>query len=117
MSGDRFIERAKELVDRPEFYDAVFEVARDEKMWREAVANPDAFLAERIRHIPEDMVVRPIRDWVPGKPGPDWQPYTIRLTMCRTVVVRDPETRKLQKETFCRGFEVTPNPVPGGPRG
>ena len=44
------------------------------------------------------------------------EPFTIRLTMCRTVWVRGMDGRYRQEEV-CRGFEIVPRQVPGGPHG
>jgi hypothetical protein len=74
-------------------------------------------LAERGIEIPDGLDVLP---WGPGQtigmPGPDWQPFEIRLTRCRTVWIRDKDG-KLKSETVCLGIEIVPNQIPGGPRG
>jgi hypothetical protein len=52
-------------------------------------------------------------------PVPEWEFFVLRLFDCRTYWVwrRDPKTGelKLSQEQFCWGYEIVPNPVPGGP--
>jgi hypothetical protein len=95
---------------------ALGDVARDEDLWEQANQDTGAFLAERGVKMPIDVTVRPIPWPGFGKPGPEWEPFTIRLTMCRTVWVRSMDGRYRQEEV-CRGFEIVPRQVPGGPHG
>ncbi|KGJ71990.1 hypothetical protein GY21_18425 [Cryobacterium roopkundense] len=47
-----------------------------------------------------------------GKPTPDYVPFEIRLSRCRTVVVRDADTGRPKTETVCFGIEVVPAHAP-----
>jgi len=49
-------------------------------------------------------------------PGPDFEPFQIRFSRCRTYVVRDKRTGKLTTETVCFGIEIVPTKIPGGPK-
>ena len=49
-------------------------------------------------------------------PGPDFEPFQIRFSRCRTCVVRDKRTGKLTTETVCFGIEIVPTKIPGGPK-
>jgi hypothetical protein len=95
---------------------ALGDVARDDDLWVQANQDVDAFLAKRGLVVPDRLRVKPIPWRGFGTPSPEWEPFTIRLTMCRRVWIRD-ENGKYREEQICRGFEVVPNPVPGGPRG
>ena len=54
-----------------------------------------------------------------GRPVPDWQFVTIRLTRCRTVVVAthddDGKITGYEEVEVCFGFEIVQHPLPGGP--
>ncbi|KFF58839.1 hypothetical protein JF66_15525 [Cryobacterium sp. MLB-32] len=47
-----------------------------------------------------------------GKPTPDFTPFEIRLTRCRTILVRNPDTGLPQMETVCFGIEIVPTKGP-----
>jgi hypothetical protein len=110
------MDRAAEVAASGPMLTALGDVARDEDLWAQANRDPEAFLTERGLKLPDDLTVKPIPWPRFGKPGPEWEPFTIRLTMCRTVWIRGRDGRYRQEE-FCRGFEVIRNPVPGGPHG
>jgi hypothetical protein len=95
---------------------ALGDVARDERFWEQANKDLDGFLEERGIEVPDGLSVRPIAWPELGRPGPDWEPFTIRLTVCRRVWVRG-DDGMIREETFCRGFDVIRHPVPDGPRG
>lgn len=46
-----------------------------------------------------------------GRPAPDWEPFSIRLTNCRTYVVTEDGQPKRQ-ETVCWGIEIIRNKPP-----
>jgi len=50
------------------------------------------------------------------KPSPEWEQFTIRLTICKKVWIRSTDGRYRQEEV-CRGFEIVPRQVLGGPHG
>ena len=64
--------------------------------------------------VPEGLDVRVIGF---AKPGPDWVPFTIRMTGCRSYWVRRKGEYEYEQVEICRGIEIVPNPVPGGPCG
>ena len=92
------------------------EVARDRQTWEAAHRDPEAFLRERGIKVPKGLQMKPI-PW-PGlsKPTPEWMPFTIRLTDCRQIVFFA-EGEGWKVEEVCFGWEITPNPIPGGPIG
>jgi hypothetical protein len=113
----RQMDRAREIVSDGRFPEAVLAVATSDDDWGEATADARRFLARRGIELPEGLTVRTIPWPGAGRPTPDWDPFVVQLTMCRTVWVRDPETHMLRREQICRGFEIVPNPLPGGPIG
>ena len=46
-----------------------------------------------------------------GRPVPDWEAFSIRLTKCRTYWVTEPG-KKPRRETVCWGFEIVRNKLP-----
>jgi hypothetical protein len=78
---------------------------------------PADTLAEFGIELPDELELVPLGTGSLGKPGPDFTPFEIRFSRCRTVVVRDRETGRLKTETVCFGFEIVPKLPPGGPIG
>ncbi len=86
---------------------------------KQALARPESFLKRQGIDLPPGLTVQfgPQLKSKLARPTPDWFPFSIRLTRCRTVWIRDPVTQRLRQETVCFGIEITPSPVPGGPIG
>lgn len=86
---------------------------------RQALAGPEKFLKRQGIDLPQSLTVKFGAQLKPKleRPTPDWFPFSIRLTRCRTFWIRDPKTNRLRQETVCFGIEIMPNPVPGGPIG
>lgn len=112
----RLIDQAAAVAASLPMLTALGDVAREEDLWAQANRDPDAFLAERGLTIPGELMVKPIPWPGFGRPSPEWEPFTIRLTMCRTVWIRGADGR-YREEDVCRGFAIVPHQVPGGPRG
>jgi hypothetical protein len=74
-------------------------------------------LAEFGVKLPKGLDIVPLGGGYLGKPGPDFEPFGIRFSRCKTVVVRDPKTGRLRTEAVCFGIEIVPRRVPGGPIG
>jgi len=108
----RLHDRAVELLASPQLAEAVNRLLTDDDWARELSGHPAP--GEQLGlDVPDGLDVRVVGF---GKPGPDWVPFTLRLTGCRHYWVRD-RKGEIRKEEFCRGFEIVPNPVPGGPWG
>ncbi|MDQ3177744.1 MAG: hypothetical protein M3Q72_09395 [Actinomycetota bacterium] len=107
-------EAAIGLSQDPALHRAFGELLGEPRLAAKAARDPEAFLAGYDIRVPDGLVVS-----LTGfdKPGPDWVPFTIRLTNCRTYRRRDVQTGKLEEAEVCFGLEITPNPVPGGPWG
>jgi len=91
----------------------------DEKLRRQAEEDPARLLREHGLELPPELVIRFTRrtEVKVTRPTPDWTPFTIRLTNCRTYWVSDEPGEPPREQTVCFGFELGPNPVPGGPIG
>jgi hypothetical protein len=50
-----------------------------------------------------------------GRPVPDYEFFTIRLTRCRTWCVKKKDGPGYEKVEVCFGWEIIPNPLPHGP--
>lgn len=94
--------------------------------WENAMADPSAWLAGQGLEVPEGYsavitkdisIPRPVDPATLGMPGPDWLPYNIRFTHCRTywVPVRDEQGKLIEyrEETICFGIEFLYNRQPG----
>ena len=90
----------------------------DPQVGRRFAEEPEVVLKEFGIDLPEPLDLVPLGLGRPlGKPTPDFTPFEIRLSRCRTVVVRDPDTGMLKTETVCFGIDIIPKFLPGGPRG
>jgi hypothetical protein len=76
---------------------------------------PRETLAEFGIKPPEGLDVLPLGTGQLGKPGPGFEPFEIRFSRCKTVVVRDDKTGRLSTETVCFGIEIVPTVIHGGP--
>jgi hypothetical protein len=113
---EHFVEQATAVGASLPMLTALGDVARDEDLWTLANRDTGAFFAERGLELPDGLRVKPIAWPGFGKPSPEWEPFTIRVTLCQRVWIRG-EDGRLREEEFCRGFEVVQSPIPGGPVG
>ena len=109
-------EQASRLAGSPELMEAFREATRDRKLWEEASRDPAGFLRERGVEVPKGLEVILLTDPMRERPAPDFEFFTIRLFNCRTYWVKK-EGAGYEKVQVCWGFEIVPNPVPGGPIG
>jgi hypothetical protein len=116
---DPAVAAAEGLVSHPDVAAMLEQLVADKALQKQALARPEAFLARQGVELPPELSVKFGPQLKPKleKPGPDWMPFSIRLTRCRTFWIRDPETKKLREENVCFGIEITRNPIPGGPIG
>jgi hypothetical protein len=101
---------AEGFAERPDVTALLGRLVRDPRLQAQATARPEAFLRRQGIELPDGLAVRfgPQLQPQRGKPGPDWQPFSIRLTRCRTFWVGKPP----RKETICFGIEIVPNRLP-----
>jgi hypothetical protein len=90
------------------------------------MADPAAWMREQGIKMPRGMqaimtkdisVSQPVDPTTIGMPGPDWYPYNIKFTNCRTywVATRDEDGKIVgyHDETICFGFELILGQQPG----
>jgi hypothetical protein len=107
-------EAAVALSQDPNLHRAFGALVGDEQLAGAAARDPSAFLKDFDVRVPDGLTVG-----LSGftMPGPDWMPFTIRLSNCRTYRRINRKTGKLEEAEVCTGIEIVPNPVPGGPWG
>jgi hypothetical protein len=111
------LERADELSADPALTKLVVEGARDEGLRERALRDGPSFLGEQGINVPDGLEVKFLDDPMRDQPVPDFELFTIRFFNCRTYWVQGEPGKPPKKETVCFGFEIVPNPVPGGPIG
>lgn len=114
---DELLLRAEELAGSDAMLQLLTATWRDPDVARRFDERPAETLKEFAIEVPKGLDVVPLGTGSIGKPGPDFEPFTIRLSRCRTTYVRDPDSKRLKTETVCFGIEIVRNPVPGGPIG
>jgi hypothetical protein len=108
----------------PKFTGALNSLSLDPKRRLAAIKDPEGFLSEAGLKLPEglgfDLFDHPPR----FMPFPDWFPWLIELTSCRTVYVRECDDTpgigglrncKFEERQLCLGFRIYPRPWPRGP--
>ena len=103
---------AVQLVQEPAVAAAVSLLLSDDDLARKLARKPSAIGELLGFDIPKGLDVRLVGL---GKPGPDWVPFSVRLTGCRHYWIRQKD--QIEEVEICRGIEIVPNPVPGGPWG
>jgi hypothetical protein len=109
--------RAVELGSSPELFRAFQEALADPSTWDVAARDPAAFVGDRGIELPPGLEIQFLDDPIRERPVPDFEFFTIRLTQCRKYWVKKKNAPGYEEVTFCRGWEIVPNPVPGGPIG
>lgn len=115
--SDELLRSAEELAGSDPLMDLLTATWRDPALGRRLEERPAELLKEFGVDVPKGLSVVPLGAGPIGKPGPDFEPFTIRLSRCRTFYVREPGSDRLTTETVCFGIEIVRNPVPGGPVG
>ncbi len=108
----RSFDAAGSMMDSPEMAAAFDAVRRDPDLAQLAATNPMDVLLKFGVDVPKGIDVRLIGI---SMPGPDWEPWSIRLTNCRSYWVRNKDGKWEQVEV-CFGWEAVPGKDPG-PRG
>jgi hypothetical protein len=108
---------AEEFASRGDVSQLLQRLVKTPSLQKAALAQPDAFLRKHGIDLPKGFDIRFGPQLKPrvGKPGPGWEPYSIRMTKCRTFWVQE-RNKPPHQETVCFGFELIPNRPPG-PRG
>jgi hypothetical protein len=121
----RVLGRAEAVAAEPALQKLLTRALGSEKLQEQLRKDPSEALAAAGVKLPRGFEIkfgpqpRATPPKLPGRPGPDWFPFSIRLTRCRTVWVLDRSVTppKWKQETVCFGFEIIRHQVPGGPIG
>jgi hypothetical protein len=114
---DEYVElhdRAVELLQQPALASAVSRLLSEDTLARELTEKPGSIADVLGLRVPDGLDVRVIGL---DKPVPEWAPFTLRLTGCRRYWVRRKGKYEYEQVEICRGVEIVPNPIPGGPWG
>ena len=116
---DPLLDAAEKLAGSEAFGALVARLPADERLRRQAEKDPAGLLREHGLELPDELGVRftSRTDLKAVRPTPDWMPFTLVLTNCRTYWVSDEPGEPPKQQTVCWGFELLPNPLPGGPIG
>jgi hypothetical protein len=98
------------LSESPEMSAAFDAVRRDPDLALKANDDPRGVLAQFGVDVPRGLDVRLLGL---SMPGPGWEPWSIRLTNCRSYWVRNKETGKWEQVEVCFGWEIVPGRPPG----
>jgi hypothetical protein len=82
--------------------------------------DPEAFFAAQGAKLPKGLMLEVFAHPPRQLPGPDWTPFVIELSACRTFWVRvcddsTPPKCEFRQETVCFGIRVRPRFPPMGP--
>ena len=113
----KLVDRAGQFSEDPELFRAFTDATRDLELWAEASREPAGFLRSRGIDVPEGLDITFLDDPFRGRPVPDFDFFTIRLFNCRKYWVKKQDEPGYEEVEVCFGFEIVPNPVPGGPIG
>jgi hypothetical protein len=107
--------QAEEFSRDPGLAAAFSNVVSDPRFWAEAARDPVTFLAEQGVEVPTGLTIQFLDDPFGGRPTPDYEFFSVRLTHCRTVWVKKSDGCGWERVEVCLGFEIVPHPLPGGP--
>ena len=109
------LQQADEFSRNPELAAAFAHATADPDLWAQASRDPVAFLGEQGVELPPGLAIEFLDDPLRGRPVPDYEFFSIRLTRCRTYWVKKKPGPGWEKVEVCLGFEIVPHPLPGGP--
>lgn len=107
----KVLERATEFAERQELTAVLHAVSRDPKLWEEARRNARGFLQSRGINLPDGLAMSFLDHPERGKPGPDYEFFTIRFFNCKTYWIKK-DGGGVEKVEICWGFEIVPHPLP-----
>ena len=114
----------KAFSSQPKFTLALHGLGLDARRQAAAIANPDAFLRKAGLRLPEGLGFELFEHPPRFFPVPDWVPWILELTSCRTYWVEECDDTptvsglrkcELRQEEVCFGFRIYPRPWPRGP--
>jgi hypothetical protein len=115
MGSSELLEQAEAFASTEELTRFAVVSMQDPELSVRLQERPTETLAEFGIQVPKGLDVVPLGTGSIGKPGPDFEPFQIRFSRCKTVVVRDDKTGRLTTETVCFGIDIVPTVIHGGP--
>jgi hypothetical protein len=109
--------RADAFATGPEMTGVLSGLLDDTELRARAERDPAVVLREAGIRLPKALGIKFAKQPKASRPVPGYEFFSIRLTRCRTVWVADEPGGKPKEQTVCFGFEIVPNPPPGGPIG
>lgn len=110
------MDRAAAFAWSAKMVSALRAVSADPKLWNLARRDSAGFLESRGVRVPKgfdvSFLLKPT-----AMPGPEYEPFTVRLFNCRTYWVKKKNEPGYESAEVCFGFEITSGPMPGGPIG
>lgn len=120
-AGKRLMSRAETIAGSEPMQGLLGKALRQPRLQEQLRRDPGPALADAGVKFPRGLQIKfsPQPRVTGGRPGPDWFPFSIRFTRCRTVWVADPDDDPPipKQQTVCFGFEIVRERPPGGPIG
>jgi hypothetical protein len=104
-------QQAADLVANPQLQALLARAAEDPELRISLEEAGPEVLAKHGLTFSDDLDVRFTQRQLVGRPGPDFERYSIRLFNCRTVWVKRDDGKGFEKVEVCLGFEITPHGV------
>lgn len=116
--------RANAFSIQPKFFAALNGLSLDSKRLAAAISDPEAFLRKTRLRLPDGLGFELFSKPPRFLPFPDWTPWIIELTLCRSHLVFECDSvfspsgiKKCEPKEVevCLGFRIYPRPWPRGP--
>jgi hypothetical protein len=116
--------QAEAFASKPRLLQALGAACQDITRHAAALAKPDQFLRQAGLSLPEGLAFELFEHPPRHLPFPDWTPFMIELTSCKTVYVVECDDTptiegkrkcKLTEQELCLGFRIVARPWPRGP--
>lgn len=108
---------AEQFASGPAMWAAIQKATSSHDAFTSVQKNPEAFFAEHGAKLPEGLMVEVFAHQPRQLPAPDWTPFVLELTNCRTVWGREcddsnfdnkPPRCEYKEETVCFGIRIRP---------
>lgn len=122
--GRRLFNEAERFAKGPALTDAIAVACLDPKRHAAVLENPEGLLRRAGLKVPTGLAFDLFERRPRSMPFPDWTPWVIELSMCRTIYriecddvqkVGEQRKCKLVERELCLGWRIYPNPWPRGP--
>ena len=117
---DRLRLAADKFVAAPKVWACMQKATADADAFARAQKDPEAFFAAQGAKVPKGLMLEAFVHPPRQLPGPDWTPFFIELSACRSWWVRvcddsEPPKCEFRQESVCFGFRIRPRFLPWGP--